>query len=100
MTEPLHEAVRAVIEYDRIHPASGGLRTRLDHLFNVWNAEAADAARKASRGSGLDVARAALQAIIDLPTVVPDHPHGGVHPPYLEWTRVAAIARAALDPTP
>lgn len=41
--------------------------------------------------------RDALQAIVDLPTVVPDHPHGGVHPPYLEWRAVVDIARAALD---
>jgi len=40
---------------------------------------------------------AALQRIIDLPCVVPDHPHGGVHPPYLEWTKVAGEARAAIE---
>lgn len=39
--------------------------------------------------------RAALDAILALPTVVPDHPHGGVYPPYLEWTKVAEIIRAA-----
>lgn len=41
----------------------------------------------------------ALEAIVDLPTVVPDHDHGGVYPPYLEWVRVAELARAALSAT-
>lgn len=40
----------------------------------------------------------ALKAVIELPTVVPDHPHGGVHPPYLEWVKVAAIVDTALGP--
>jgi hypothetical protein len=47
-----------------------------------------------------DKLREALQQIINLPTVTPDHAHGGVHPPYLEWHRVAAIARSALAATP
>jgi len=38
--EGLDEAIRAVLEYDREHPASGGLRERLDTLFNRWNAAA------------------------------------------------------------
>ena len=40
--------------------------------------------------------RGALEAIIDHLCVVPDHPHGGIHPPYLEWKPVAHIAREAL----
>ena len=40
--------------------------------------------------------RGALEAIVNHPCVVPDHPHGGVHPPYLEWKPVAHIARSAL----
>jgi hypothetical protein len=48
------------------------------------------------RDTPVTALREALQRIIDLPTVVPDHGHGGVLPPYLEWHRVAEIARAAL----
>jgi hypothetical protein len=36
-SDGLREAIREVIYYDQQHPAGGGLRTRLDTLFNRWN---------------------------------------------------------------